>query len=144
MTRKQCTKSLSDVKATLIQDEDFLRTMVQALVLETAEGEMDECLGAGRYERTDQRLAYRSGTTRAICRPVWGPWVCACPRTGMGVSRRSCRLVKLRASQRVSCRPAIAPAGARPSTPRSSGSLRSARCRGPRSGAACGQGPGAR
>jgi transposase-like protein len=35
--------------------------MVQALVQETMEGEMDECLGAGRYMRTDQRLGYRSG-----------------------------------------------------------------------------------
>ena len=61
MTRKQYTKNLSDVKATLSQDEDFLRTMVQALVQETMEGEMDECLGAGRYMRTDQRLGYRSG-----------------------------------------------------------------------------------
>jgi len=61
MTRKQYTKNLSDVKATLSQDEDFLRTLVQALVQETMEGEMDECLGAGRYERTDQRLGYRSG-----------------------------------------------------------------------------------
>lgn len=61
MTRKQYTKNLADVKATLSQDEDFLRTMVQALVQETMEGEMDECLGAGRYERTDQRLGYRSG-----------------------------------------------------------------------------------
>jgi len=61
MTRKQYTKNLSDVKAALSQDADFLRTMVQALVQETMEGEMDECLGAGRYERTDQRLGYRSG-----------------------------------------------------------------------------------
>lgn len=61
MTRKQYTKNLSDVKAALSQDADFLRTMVQALVQETMEGEMDECLGAGRYMRTDQRLGYRSG-----------------------------------------------------------------------------------
>ncbi len=61
MTRKQYTKNLSDVKAALSQDADFLRTMVQALVQETMEGEMDECLGAGLYERTDQRLGYRSG-----------------------------------------------------------------------------------
>ncbi len=61
MTRKQYTKNAVDVKEVLGQDEDFLRTMVQAVVQETLENEMDECLGAGRYERTDQRLGYRSG-----------------------------------------------------------------------------------
>jgi putative transposase len=43
------------------QDRDFLRPLVQGLVQEMLEAEMDECLGAERYERTGERLGYRSG-----------------------------------------------------------------------------------
>lgn len=61
MTRKQYTQITDEMKEVLGQDQDFLRPMVQGLVQELLEAEMDECLGAERYERTGERLGYRSG-----------------------------------------------------------------------------------
>ena len=61
MTRKQYTKTDADLKEVLGSDRDFLRPMVRALVQEMLESEMDECLGAGRYERSAGRRGYRSG-----------------------------------------------------------------------------------
>lgn len=64
MARKQYTIAAGELEATLGQDPDFLRPLVQKIVEETLEAQMDECLGAGRYERTGERLGYRSGHYR--------------------------------------------------------------------------------
>ena len=64
MTQEQYTQVKADMKEVLAQDPDFLRSMVEPLVQETLEGEMDECLGAGLYERTEARAGYRSGHYR--------------------------------------------------------------------------------
>jgi transposase-like protein len=49
------------VKGLLSEEEDFLRPLVQAVVQEVLEAEMTEALGAGKSERTGQRVGYRSG-----------------------------------------------------------------------------------
>jgi len=61
MTRKKCARIAGEIKEVLGKYEDFLRSLVQGLVQELLEAEMDECLGAGRYERTGERVGYRSG-----------------------------------------------------------------------------------
>ena len=62
MPRQQYSNPGLDAKALLGKDQDFLRPLVQGLVQELLEAEMDKCLGAGRYERTAERLGYRSGS----------------------------------------------------------------------------------
>ena len=65
MARKQYTPLALGVKQLLGQDQDLLRPLVQGLVQglvqEVLEAEMDECLQAGKHERTARRLGYRSG-----------------------------------------------------------------------------------
>jgi putative transposase len=61
MTQQQYTRIAGEMKEVLGQDRDFLRPLVQGLVQELLEAEMAACLGAGRYERTEERLGYRSG-----------------------------------------------------------------------------------
>ena len=61
MTHKQCSFRTSELKELLKGDQDFLKAMVQGLVQEVLEGEMDQTLLAGKSERTEGRLGYRSG-----------------------------------------------------------------------------------
>lgn len=61
MAQKQYTKIDSELKEALSQDHDFLRPLVRQALQDVMDAEMDECLGAGRYERTGERLGYRSG-----------------------------------------------------------------------------------
>jgi putative transposase len=61
MTRKQYTPLALEVKELLGSDRDFLVPLVQGVVQEVLEAEMDECLQAGKHERTSGRLGYRSG-----------------------------------------------------------------------------------
>ncbi len=56
--------SVPEVKAILSQQEDFLRPVVQEVIQSVLEWEMEECLQAGVYERTEGRLGYRSGYYR--------------------------------------------------------------------------------
>jgi putative transposase len=49
------------VKELLASDQDFLRPLVQEVVQQVLEAEMDETVGAGKSERTTQRIGYRSG-----------------------------------------------------------------------------------
>ena len=49
------------VKELLSADKDFLRPLVQEVVQQVLEAEMDETVGAGKSERTTQRVGYRSG-----------------------------------------------------------------------------------
>lgn len=70
MTRKsdQSTKSITldveQVKDVLAEQKDFLVPVVQEAVQAVLELEMEECLGAGKYERVEGRLGYRSGYYR--------------------------------------------------------------------------------
>lgn len=55
------TKLTREQMLALFQDDEALRLLVQTTVQELLEAEMDEALGAGKGERTDQRRGYRSG-----------------------------------------------------------------------------------
>ena len=61
MTRKQYKYGTGELKELLAQDEDFLRAVLQPVVQQVLEAEMAEALQAGKHERTDGRLGYRSG-----------------------------------------------------------------------------------
>jgi transposase-like protein len=45
----------------LADDQEFLKTTVREALEEVLEAEMEEALGAGKGERTADRLGYRSG-----------------------------------------------------------------------------------
>lgn len=61
MTRKKDTAKKANLKEMLAGQEDFLRVLVQQVVQQVLETEMEETLGAGKGERTENRLGYRSG-----------------------------------------------------------------------------------
>jgi len=61
MTKGKSKSGLIDVKALLAQDADFVRAAVETLVQAALEAEMTEQIGAAKGERTEMRLAYRSG-----------------------------------------------------------------------------------
>lgn len=61
MTRKKDSAKKLDWKGLMAGQEDFLRPLIQAVVQQVLEAEMDEALGAGKSERTEGRLGYRSG-----------------------------------------------------------------------------------
>ena len=71
MTRKRTknevqkvTLDVTQMKSVLMEQKDFLAPVVQEAVQAILEVEMDECLQAGKHERNDQRLGYRSGYYR--------------------------------------------------------------------------------
>lgn len=55
---------VAQVKTVLMEQPDFLQPVVQAAVQSILEVEMAECLQAGKHERSEQRLGYRSGYYR--------------------------------------------------------------------------------
>ena len=61
MTKHKGKTGLIDVKELLQRDEDFLRSALQALAQAALEAQMTETIGAAKGERTEARLAYRSG-----------------------------------------------------------------------------------
>jgi len=61
MTDKKGNISRAELKRVLQEDADFMKPLVQMLVQEVLEAEMDETVGAGKRERTEQRQGYRSG-----------------------------------------------------------------------------------
>ena len=61
MTMKQVKSVGIDVQALLDADDDYLRSMVSAIVEATLEAEMTASLGAEKGERTSGRLGYGSG-----------------------------------------------------------------------------------
>lgn len=58
------TVDQTQMKSVLAQQPDFLVPVVQEAVQAMLEVEMAECLQAGKHERSDQRLGYRSGYYR--------------------------------------------------------------------------------
>jgi transposase-like protein len=58
------TLDVSEVKAVLMEQPDFLQPVVQEAVQTMLEVEMEECLQAGKHERSEGRLGYRSGYYR--------------------------------------------------------------------------------
>jgi len=61
---KKVTLDVAQMKSVLMEQKDFLAPVVQEAVQAVLELEMEECLQAGKHERTDQRLGYRSGYYR--------------------------------------------------------------------------------
>ncbi len=61
MTVKQGKAEVIAIKALLERDEDFVRSAVQSFVQAALEAEMTDALGAGKSERIEGRLGYRSG-----------------------------------------------------------------------------------
>ena len=61
MTKRKGKTEQIDVKELLERDEDFLQAALQALLQAALEAEMSETIGAEKGERTETRLAYRSG-----------------------------------------------------------------------------------
>jgi len=53
-----------EMKSVLMDQRDFLVPVVQEAVQAILEVEMEECLQAGKHERSEQRLGYRSGYYR--------------------------------------------------------------------------------
>jgi len=61
MTRKQNSAKKLDWKQMIAEQPDFLRPLVQEVLQQILEAEMEETLGAGKSERTANRVGYRSG-----------------------------------------------------------------------------------
>jgi hypothetical protein len=61
MTKRQSKSGTIDVKAVLVEDEEFLRALVRTALQEVLEAEMTEAVGAEKGERTAGRQGYRSG-----------------------------------------------------------------------------------
>jgi putative transposase len=61
MTRKESKLKSREIKALIKEDEDFLRPLMRVALQEVLEAEMTEALGAGKAERSRERLGYRSG-----------------------------------------------------------------------------------
>lgn len=55
---------VAQVKQVLREQQDFLLPLVQEAVQAVLELEMEECVGAAKYERTEGRSGYRSGYYR--------------------------------------------------------------------------------
>lgn len=61
MTRRKDSAKQLEWKKVLAEQEDFLRGLIQEVVQQVLESEMEEALGAGKGERTTNRMGYRSG-----------------------------------------------------------------------------------
>jgi len=58
------TVAASEMKEVLMEQKDFLIPVVEEAMQSILEVEMQECLQAGKHERTEGRLGYRSGYYR--------------------------------------------------------------------------------
>jgi putative transposase len=61
MTKREGKAERIDVKELLERDDDFVRVALEAVLQAALEAEMTEAIGAAKGERTETRLAYRSG-----------------------------------------------------------------------------------
>jgi transposase-like protein len=77
MGKRQGKSGTIDVKALVLEDEEFLRTLVRSALQEVLEAEMTEALGAEKGERAAGRQGYRSGyygrTIRLMVHPSLRP-----------------------------------------------------------------------
>ncbi len=58
------TLNAAEMKTVLMEQKDFLPPVVPEAVQAILEVEMEECLQAGKHERSEERLGYRSGYYR--------------------------------------------------------------------------------
>ena len=71
MTKGKLRPTLEEVKVLLLEDRDFVRPLVEAVLHELLEAEMTAALGAEKGERTAARFGYRSGSyDRTLVTPV--------------------------------------------------------------------------
>jgi|SRR5215210_4098566 len=61
MTKKESKPAIAPVKELLLSNPDGLREVVRAVMQEMLEAEMTDALGAGKGERTPERVGYRAG-----------------------------------------------------------------------------------
>ncbi len=61
---RKVTLDVAELKSVLVEQKEFLAPVVQEAVQAILELEMEECLQAGKHERTEQRQGYRSGYYR--------------------------------------------------------------------------------
>jgi putative transposase len=61
MSPKKNTAGASKLRELLLEDEDLLRGLMKQALEQVLEAEMSEALGAGKSERSEGRLGYRSG-----------------------------------------------------------------------------------
>src|SRR5689334_1607079 len=61
MTKREAKAGVIDLKGLLAQDADFVRAVVEARVQAALEAAMTEAIGAAKGERSETRIAYRSG-----------------------------------------------------------------------------------
>jgi len=61
MTQSKRSGEEAAAKELMRKDEDFIRTMVEEFVQDALEAEMDETIGARKYERSQERRGRRSG-----------------------------------------------------------------------------------
>jgi len=61
---KKVSLNLAQIKDVLEEQPDFLQPLVEEAVQGVLEMEMAECLQAGKYERSEERLGHRSGYYR--------------------------------------------------------------------------------
>jgi len=61
MTKSEGKGEVVELKGLLARDEDFVRAAVEALVQAALQAEMTEAIGAGKGERSETRVSYRSG-----------------------------------------------------------------------------------
>jgi putative transposase len=61
---RKVTLDVAELKSVLEEQKEFLQPVVQEAVQAILELEMEECLQAGKHERTQERLGYRSGYYR--------------------------------------------------------------------------------
>jgi CRP-like cAMP-binding protein len=89
VTRKQDSAkariTAEDLKQMMSEDGDLLKMIIEQTVQQVLEAEMEEALQAGKSERSERRLGYRSGyygrtQSRALARLN-----CAFRRTGRAV-----------------------------------------------------------
>ncbi|MBQ9500835.1 MAG: transposase, partial [Lentisphaeria bacterium] len=61
MTKEKVAPKFEEVKALFTENSDALRNLLQKMVQDILEGEMENFLEAGPYERTETRRGYRAG-----------------------------------------------------------------------------------
>src|SRR4051812_20151405 len=81
---KRVTLDVEQMKSVLMEQKDFLGPVVQEAIQAILEVEMEECLQAGKHERSPERLGYRSGYYRRRLMTRVGTMVLRVPQDRAG------------------------------------------------------------
>ena len=88
MAQKKRSAKAEEWKEALVEDDGF-REAVRAYVQEVLEAEMEEALGAGKWERTSSRQGYRAGYYERTLITRVGKLELRVPQDRHGAGRRS-------------------------------------------------------